>query len=174
MRTLVASLALLTLAVENSKLPTLDLPPELAAYRSWRTVHHDPQPVPLELWLRCSLVPEDLVRAEKATGPHFYRYSHTYLNPTALETLSGEGTRAFSAGAIVAKAKFTDAAASRVEGVAFMIKHSAGEFTASGGWEFRYYPTQASSGVTHCIECHREGNSRDYIFARLPRADSPF
>jgi hypothetical protein len=145
-----------------------ELPPDLATYRTWKTLTRSPQMVPGSLGLLCrNLSPEELEAARRDTGPHFKLWAHTYANPAAFATLETAGVKTFPAGAILAKAKFTDPMAAHGDGVAFMTKHSKGEFAESDGWEFQYYPRGAGASYAHCIECHRTGNSRDYVFSRL-------
>jgi hypothetical protein len=92
-----------------------------------------------------------------------------YANPAAVASLLDPASKAFSPGAVLVKEKLGDPSDASAEGVAFMIKHSAGRFSESGGWEFQYYPRSSEASYAACIECHRTGAPADYVFGRLKR-----
>ena len=132
-----------------------DLPAHLADYRSWRAgdVHAVSPPLAA---LCVALPPKELQRARskarRVYGPHAERYVRVYTNPTAALTLSDPVARQFSAGSIIAKEKVGDPTGTQVEAIAFMIKHPAGAFSESGGWEFRYYPENREASYSGCID----------------------
>ena len=48
-----------------------------------------------------------------------------------------------------------------------MIKRAAGARPASGDWEFGYFPEPPEADYSGCVECHRTGAVRDYVFTRI-------
>ena len=154
----------------DERRPALDLPPPLAGYRAWPAgaIHA----VSAQLSLLCVALPEkELERrreeARRAHGPHAERHVRVFANPTAFAAARDSGAQAFPAGSIIAKEKLGDPQATKAEAVAFMIKHASGTFPESGDWEFRYFPETRGASTTGCVECHRAGASRDYVFGRL-------
>src|SRR6266498_3512778 len=138
------------------------IPTPLANYRSWTPLTPEPRRIPYALSTLCMTV----TQAER--GPHADRWVMTYANPAALAALESNG--AFPSGAVIAKEKRTRADDSHPEGVAFMVKHRKGEFAASGGWEFLYYPSAGrAANYDGCISCHRAGGTRDYVFSSYKR-----
>jgi hypothetical protein len=171
-RAIVAVLGGLSLAAASS-LPD-GLPAHLTGYRAWRA--GDVHAVSIPLSILCVALPEkELARrreeALRAHGPHAERYLRVFANPVAAkaarETIA---TREFPQGSILAKEKLLDPYATKAEGVAFMIKRAPGTFPKSNDWEFRYYPEPRGASYSGCIECHRTGASKDYVFSRLEKA----
>jgi hypothetical protein len=68
---------------------------------------------------------------------------------------------------IIAKEKRLERDDAHLAGVAFMIKHGKGELKESGGWEFAYYPSAPQARYDGCVDCHRSGGSKDYVFSTL-------
>lgn len=152
----------------------LGLPEPLADYRSWQALEEAARPVPRALAVLCAPLSkrrfEEIYAAESKTyGLHTGRYIRVFANPVALQSLRHGDRGAFPAGAVVVKEKLVRPDDRAAEAVAFMIKHQAGEFTESGGWEFRYYPMFSEASYASCVECHRDGGARDYVFSR-PKA----
>ena len=144
-----------------------NLPARLADYRGWRASEVHAVSAPLAA-LCVALPPKELQRARskarRAYGPHAERYVRVYANPRAALTRLDTVAKEFPAGSIFAKEKLIDPTGTQVEGIAFMIKHPAGAFSGSGGWEFRYYPENREASYSGCIDCHKAGASRDYVF----------
>jgi len=144
-----------------------NLPPTLADYRSWHSLSAEPTLVPASLLTLCTPVSNSHRAAAAGThGPHGDRYVRVYVNPVARRVLSDAETRPFPPGAVIAKEKVRRPGDRRAAEVAVMIKREPGQFTESDGWEFRYYPSRTGAGYTACVECHRTGASRDYVFSR--------
>ena len=140
------------------------IPSPLSAYRSWKALTSAPQPIPYQLAQLCAAMAPALPKAPDH-GPHANRWVMVYANPAADAALTSASVTKFPAGAIIAKEKRTTADAAHPEGVAFMVKHRAGEFAGSGGWEFLYYPSAgASASYEGCISCHRARGKKDYVF----------
>ena len=148
------------------------LPAPLAAYRSWQAGRVHAVSPPLSI-LCVALPEEELVRrraeAARAHGPHAERYLRVYANPRAAAAAREPGDQPFPAGSIIAKEKLAGPAATP-EAVAFMIKEPPGTSPESGDWTFRFFPEPASASYTGCVECHRGGASRDYVFSRWKAA----
>jgi predicted small secreted protein len=146
------------------------LPANLAGYRSWAKLTREAQLVPYELSILCASV-KPRVEDLKKHGPHTNRWIMVYANSLAEAALRNQATVELPAGAILVKEKLRNPGASDTEGVAFMVKHVKGEFPASGGWEFLYYPPYQPDADTKpsyetCITCHRAGAAKDYVFGR--------
>jgi len=146
-----------------------DLPRNLAGYRSWTELTPGPVLMPLALAVQCMPVTTiQFEHAEKSHGPHTKVWSSVYANPIALEALKSTDAKRFPAGAVIAKMKLRKQTDTAPSAVAFMIKHGKGEFAESGGWEFAYYPVPGSrASYERCVNCHREGGSKDYVFSVL-------
>ena len=111
-----------------------------------------------------------LEHARKSHGPHADRWVVVFANPAAAAAMQSK-VGELPPGAIVAKEKRQKPDDTRPEGVAFMIKHRKGELAESGGWEFRYYPSDdPHPSYRRCIDCHRAGASTDYVFSTLGAA----
>lgn len=172
--------ALAVLAISGAVIATAmpgptGLPVRLAGYRSWQagSVHA----VSLPLSILCVALPEEeLARrrreAAQAHGPHAERYLRVYANARAAAAAHESGEQPFPAGSIIAKEKLAGPAA-KPEAVAFMIKEPPGTSPESGDWTFRFYPEPAKASYSGCVECHRAGASRDYVFSRLEAAAAP-
>jgi len=137
------------------------IPQALSAFRTWKKLTSEPQLVPYVMSIACAMpTPEETLERH---GPHANRWIMVYANPAAAATLMDGSVTQFPAGAVIAKEKLTRPGAT--EGVAFMVKHRAGEFAASDGWEFLYYPSSArASNYDACINCHKAGGKKDYVF----------
>jgi len=139
------------------------IPQALSTFRTWKKLTSEPQLVPYVVAYLCA-VPRP---AETLTrhGPHANRWIMVYANPVASAALADNAAAQFPVGAIIAKEKMTSSGAT--EGVAFMVKHRAGEFAASDGWEFLYYPAASGQAANYdaCINCHKSGGKKDYVFA---------
>lgn len=137
-------------------------------YRSWTALNPTPLPVSSDLALQCA--PVTAAQIEKTRlrdGPHTNRWVRVYANAAAVAALRDKRVTVFPAGAMLAKEKLVSPDDPRTEGVAFMIKHAAGEFVESGGWEFVYRPAGAAAPAYEgCVACHRAGGAKDYVFAR--------
>jgi hypothetical protein len=148
--------------------PLRSVPPELSRYRTWRA--GDVHAVSTPLAILCQALPEkELARrraqVQREQGPHAERYLRVFHNPTA-SLVGGDSDAKYPVGSIIAKEKLADPYARRAEAVAFMIKHAPGYSAESGDWEFRYYPEPRGADYASCVECHRTGTSRDYVFSR--------
>jgi hypothetical protein len=140
-------------------LMSLAVPTPLARYRSWHELTPKPRLVPYVASAAC------MAPSTPITNPHEDRWIRVYANPVALEAMQAQS--GFPPGSIVAKEKLLRADG-KPEGVAFMIKHGKGSFIKSGGWEFRFYPSDgAPLADERCGACHRAGGGRDYVFAKL-------
>jgi Cytochrome P460 len=151
---------------------SLVLPSSLADYRTWSPLMTEPKPVPLALWLKCSVTTkDDIAAAYKAHGPHAERYVRVYANPSAMETLRHSASRTFPSGAIIAKEKLTSASDLAPNGVAFMVKRDGPAFRDTGGWEFQYYPTRGPTHQIHeaCAACHRAAASKGYVLGEYAK-----
>jgi hypothetical protein len=169
---LVVALACLGLGPQTPTLPRV--PEPLAGYRAWRPLGGSARPVSTPVSILCAYLPPEtreqlLKAASDGHGPHAQHYVRVYANPTAVETLQDPAAKAFRAGAVLAKEKLSGPSAETAEGVAFMIKRPAG-FEASGGWEFQYYPRSGAGSSAGCVDCHRQGAPRDFVFGRLSAA----
>lgn len=173
------AVAIAILAAVLSSLPSqsesraagLDLPHEVAEYTAWPQLLKEPHPVSWELWIRCMApTAADWESARRKTGPHTEHVIMVYGNPAAVAGLSRKG-KAFPLGAAIAKEKRHLGATGSPDGVAFMVKRDAPEFTDTGGWEFLYYPSTGDKRATHeqCGSCHRSAAARDYVFGEYPR-----
>jgi hypothetical protein len=140
------------------------IPSPLADYRSWKALTSTPQPIPYHLAQLCAAMAPSLPTAPEH-GPHANRWVMVYANPAADSALANASVVRFPVGAMIAKEKRIAADAAHPEGVAFMVKHRAGEFSGSGGWEFLYYSSAgASVDYEGCISCHRARGRKDYVF----------
>lgn len=148
----------------------LKLPAELAKYKEWRAQLQSPEPVPLELWIRCvAPTPNDWSQAREKYGPHSEHYIQVYANLIALQTLGQGKGGLFLPGAVIAKEKLMDSPQGTVAGVAFMIKRGTPQFASTGGWEFTYYPRSGdSASIQGCATCHRSAAAKDYVFGQYP------
>ena len=143
----------------------LALPREFADYRTWSHLLKRPRAVPEELWILCrppSAAEQD--RARQETGPHAQYLVMVYATRAAAHTLAST-PGSVAPGAIIAKEKLSRDGSASPEGVGVMVKHAGGEFEATGGWEFLYYPASGDPRNTHehCAACHQRGQSRDYV-----------
>jgi len=144
-------------------------PPLTTAYRAWKNLTPQPQVVPYALSIQCAHVTQAQINAAlKNHGPHTWREITVYANPTAVATLDDPKAREFPPGAAIAKEKRSVGGGTGVEGVALMVKHPAGEYAESGGWEFMYIPNGgdkgSGQGYQGCVSCHRAGATKDYVF----------
>jgi len=158
---------LATVAAWSAPLP---MPASLSDYRSWKALVASPQPIPFQLAQLCAPAlpggppPPTAVDRDKH-GPHARRWVRVYANPAAASALADPAVRKFPPGATIAKEKLLTVDADHPEGVAFMIKHRAGQFAASGGWEFLYFPSGGTTAdYSGCIGCHRAKGRKDYVF----------
>ena len=149
------------------------LPDKLAGYRSWKATAK-PRAVPPDMAMACS-PPWAFLNMEEKFGPHARRWIRVYANASAASAMEKPDLTKFPVGSIIVKEKLLGPEASSTEAVAFMIKHEKGKFTASGGWEFLYYPTAPSAKKADeydgCVTCHRVGGKRDYVFATFEDED---
>ena len=164
---------LLALAVSSAALAatksTIGIPDSLADYRSWSELTAGPRQLPYGLAVQCLAVTDaERKKILQMHGPHANVWASVFANDTAWVALKAKAD--FAPGSIIVKEK-TKEQFGQPDGVAFMIKHGKGEFAASGGWEFRYYPAPAA-GVSYrgCVDCHRRGAVRDYVFS-TPRRE---
>ena len=153
---------------------SISIPSALAEYRSWTELTPGPRLMPYELAVLCMpATAGQSEQARKTHGPHASLWASVYANPAALAALKTKSSAYFPAGAVIAKEKRRQREDATPEGVAFMIKHPKGEFAASDGWEFVYYPAPANrSSYARCVSCHRSGASKDYVFSTLPDSTS--
>ncbi len=156
-------LLLAALAATTAAAPKL--PPNLAGYRSWTALDERPRLMPLELSMACGPMrtQEEIAEIKKKAGPHADVWTMVYLNPAALDALKVKGGE-FPAGAMIAKEKRRNPD-DAPEAVAFMIKHPKGKLRESGGWEFVYYPAEKNASLQRCVNCHRNGGEKDYVFS---------
>jgi hypothetical protein len=140
----------------------IGIPQALSMFRTWKKLTSEPQLVPYVVATACAIpTPAETL---KRHGLHANRWIMVYANPVASAALADNGGAQFPVGAIIAKEKTTGSGAT--EGVAFMVKHRAGEFAASDGWEFLYYPVSGrAANYDGCINCHKSGGKKDYVFA---------
>ena len=158
------------LADMSARAADVAIPSPLADYRSWKALTSTPQPIPYQLAQLCMAMPLAHLKAPEH-GPHANRWVMVYANPAADAALANASVARFPVGAIIAKEKRIAAGAAHPEGVAFMVKHRAGEFAGSGGWEFLYYPsTGALLSYEGCISCHRARGRKDYVFGSYATA----
>jgi hypothetical protein len=153
--------------------PLAELPASLD-YSSWKPLTAGPQVIGgPPSWLCASLTEERLrdlrASAMQTHGSTHVGYIRVYANDLAFSALE-RGDKTFPVGAGFAKEK-SETHGGPVDGVAFMIKRPKAERPDSGGWEFDYYPKIAGASYSACIECHRTGNTEDYVYAR--RTDAP-
>ncbi|HSP07936.1 MAG TPA: cytochrome P460 family protein [Acidobacteriota bacterium] len=148
----------------------LALPEDLAGYRTWKTLTKAPYEIPLELWVQC-IAPAnaDSEATQKANGSRAQRMIQVYANRDAERALKNEQNKGLPIGSILAKEKILIKDGSRPEfsGVAFMVKRSPDQFPETGGWEFRYFPsneTDRGQIQQACSGCHKTAR-RDYVFA---------
>lgn len=151
----------------------LPLPAEFAAYRSWKPLMNAPQEVPMESWMKCVAPGQaDWDEARKAHGPHTQRMIQVYGNTAAHKSLKNAKSKGFSAGSVLAKEKMTEDSNHTVfSGVAFMVKRSAEQYPDSGGWEFRYFPSnddERKQTQLACAGCHKTA-ARDFVFGDYPQ-----
>lgn len=163
MNVLLAALALLALGDS-----------ELTSYRSWELLTPAPRAVPYDVSLLCMIPTDDQMKmAGKKHGIHAWRWIKVYANPTAAAAWRDERVKVFPVGSMIVKEKLTARDDSEAEGVAFMVKHPKGRFDKSGGWEFIYKPgSTRQSSYDGCINCHRVGGKRDYVFGQYGSAVS--
>jgi hypothetical protein len=141
------------------------LPGEVASYRSWRPLHGSARPVSSELSGLCrplTMAERAQVERESAAGrgPHALPlWTRVYVNPSALATIK-EARVAFPPGAVLVKEKLARHDSRHPDGVAFMVKRAA-------GWEFGYRPEPEGADYSGCVQCHRCGAPRDFVFSRL-------
>lgn len=146
---LVAATGVLLTASTTAPGGDVRVPSTLTGYRSWTEVTPGPTLMPYELAVQCMPVTEaQLEQARKSHGPHTNLWSMVYANPVALAALRAKDAKVFASGSILAKEKRREREDATPEGVAFMIKHPKGEFVASDGWEFAYYPSPPLVQVT--------------------------
>lgn len=142
----------------------LRLPASLSGYRTWKALTATPHEISARLAQLCA-VPQQPSATPDPHGPHANRWVMVYANPLAQSALTDATVSRFAPGAIIAKEKRMAPGADHPEGVAFMVKHRAGEFTASDGWEFLYFPSAGKSAdYSGCIDCHRSRAKKDYVF----------
>lgn len=163
--------AFVVVAAMGSALASSSLPQDVAGYRSWPQLLEQPRPVSENLWFLCrppSVVERD--EARQRAGPHADHLVMVYATAAAAQALATTA-RSLPPGAILAKAKVSQAGDASPEAVAFMIKHDAGEFPESGGWEFRYYPASGDPRETqeHCAACHQAGKATDFVLGVYPK-----
>jgi len=166
----VASLVASIVAVSAwSAVGELGVPEELAGFRSWGKLTSQPEMVPYELSILCAARPPTRQNLERH-GPHTNHFIMVFANSLAYEAIHDASASTFPPGAIIAKEKLRG---SEVDGVAFMVKHPAGEFTESGGWEFLYFSSSGARPTYEtCIGCHRAGGTKDFVFGRYGRPDA--
>ena len=166
----VAILGAALMGVAATSGPVLtDLPPTLAAYRGWVQLLKEPQPVPMELWIRCARVSQaDWAEARRKHGPHTERYIRVYGNPQATRGLLQPRGSSLPYGSIIAKEKLPASPDAQADGVGFMIRHAPPAFAATSGWEFVYRPSSGNERQTHeaCAACHR--SVPGYVFGQYP------
>jgi len=144
------------------------IPDQHSSFRSWNKLTSEPQIVPYQLSFLCAALPPT-AKAIEQHGPHTNHAIMVYANPLASAAVQDSAVRTFPPGATIAKEKLRG---STPDGVAFMVKHAAGEFTQSGGWEFLYYPSNGAKPTYEtCIACHRAGGTKDYLFGRYGQPD---
>lgn len=151
----------------------LALPAEFASYRAWKPLMNAPQEVPLDLWMKCVAPSQaDWDEARKAHGPHTQRMIQVFANPAAHKSLKNVKSKGFAEGSVLAKEKMTeDSDHTEFSGVAFMVKRSADQFPDSGGWEFRYFPSndnEREQTQLACAGCHKTA-ARDFVFGDYPQ-----
>jgi hypothetical protein len=159
-----AFLSVPTLRAADPKIPA-----PLASYRAWKALTSSPRPIPYQLAQLCASVQpgQPSPTNPDGHGPHTNRWVMAYANPAADSALTSASMARFPVGAILAKEKRLSVDAAHPEGVAFMVKHRAGEFSASGGWEFLYFPSAgASADYSGCVDCHRTRGTKDYVFGK--------
>jgi hypothetical protein len=156
-------------AAAQGSSPSVQIPKEFAGYREWPRLLEKAKAVPLDLWLRCVAPSEaDWRRAAKAYGPHNQRFIQVHANPLALPA-SRDAKLAFPTGSILVKEKSTGSEGKAPDGVAVMVKRDTPQFTATGGWEFLYFPSKDSRGVqASCAGCHRAAPLGRHVFAAYP------
>ena len=142
----------------------------LDSYRSWTPLTSEAVLVPYSLAIQCARVTDAQIEtARRSHGPHTDRWIRVYANPLAASAIKDSRATVFPVGATIAKEKLREPGDAHPEGVAFMIKHAKGEFTASDGWEFSYKPASEPGSYDGCVACHRAGGHKDYVFGRYGR-----
>jgi len=131
-------------------------------FRTWKKLTSEPQPVSYVVAWLCATPTQ--AKTLSVMAPYSNSWIMVYANPLASAALADNAATQFPVGAIIAKEKMTSSGVT--EGVAFMVKHRAGEFAASDGWEFLYYPVSGpAANYDACINCHKSGGKKDYVFA---------
>lgn len=146
---------------------TIIVPERFAGYRSWQTLSDEPHEVPYGLAAQCMSISPEMRSAQlrQVYGPHADRWVLTFANRPAKAALTDERVTVFPHGAVLIKEKLRRPDDRQPEGVGVMVKHADGTFAASGGWEFLYYPSGgAKPNVQGCVDCHRIGGEKDYVF----------
>ena len=143
---------------------TATIPRPLADYRRWTPLTPEPQRMPYQLATMCAPFMKGLANTE---GPHKDRWVVVYANPVAIAGFKATEAEEFPEGSIIAKEKRLERDDAHPDGVAFMIKHGKGELQESGGWEFAFYPSAPQARYDGCVDCHRSGGSKDYVFSTL-------
>jgi hypothetical protein len=169
---LLVALALLFWKGQFLAAASMDLPREVADYRTWSALIKEPHPVPLEFWIRCSApTPENWADAYRAHGVHTERYIKVYGNTIGARAAPVTVHRRFPDGSVLVKEKLLTAEATSPEGVAFMVKRSGARFRDTGGWEFLYFPARGEAREIHkyCAACHQTAADRDYVFGLYPQ-----
>jgi hypothetical protein len=161
--------ALVLGGVEAGGQAPLGLPAELATYRTWPAGEMHVLSVPADA-LCVLLSPRERAQRsrelEREQGVHAERFLRVYANAKA-SSVTPEATT-FPVGSVIVKEKRSLDSAAPPHGVGVMIKHAEWERPLSAGWEFRYYPEMFGGSVQGCIDCHRLGGTKDYVFTRLP------
>ena len=169
-------LILLLSATDDAR--TLRLPPELKDYPAWKRISPPGYFIPANLAVAC-IAPDTRAFSHVPDAPIGSSVLvDVYANPLAENHLFS--TDAFPEGSIIVKNKHVAAEHLRVEdgtmktagwqrkqslGVGVMIKGSKGSSPATGDWAFAYYPSTASSDLSHCAQCHQSA-PHDFVFAR--------
>lgn len=163
-------LAFVTVAAGVHDPAPLELPPDLASYRSWLAGEVHAMSTAADALCRALSPLEQAQRRrelERNQGPHAERYLRVYGNAKA-SSVTPEATT-FPVGSVIVKEKLRSAeGAAPPYGIAVMIKHAESERPLSAGWEFRFYPAQPAASLQGCLDCHRQGGTRDYVFTHVP------
>jgi len=148
----------------------VQVPTELAKFRSWPTLVKSPHGVPLKLYIQCMAPTQgQWDAAQKTYGPHAKKFVQYYANDVAAKAFAAK--QKLPKGSVIAKEKRGASEHGVTEGVAFMVKRDTSEFRGSGGWEFLYFPASSDQKATQraCASCHEGAKTTDYVFGSYPR-----